>query len=133
MKRPKSLSTSCVLGLILLGLMALFPSSSALGQSGTTRAKLPDARRSDFVETLHGVSIPDPYRWLEEQWSAETRSWIDAEMNYSRPLLTNLPSYPRVEKRLRELFNIDQVAGIPVVVGGKLYYSRRPKNEERFS
>jgi prolyl oligopeptidase len=91
------------------------------------------ARRSDFVETLHGVSIPDPYRWLEEQWTSETRSWIDSEMAYSRPLLTNLPSYSRVEKRLLELFNIDQISGTPTVVGGKLYYSKRPKNAERFA
>ena len=102
-------------------------------QVTNTPRMLPETRRSDFVETLHGVSIPDPYRWLEEQWSAETRSWIDAQMSYSRPLLMSLPSYPRVEKRLRELFNIDQISGIPNVVNGKLYYAKRPKNAERFA
>jgi prolyl oligopeptidase len=93
----------------------------------------PVARRSDFVENLHGVSVPDPYRWLEEQWSTETRQWIDAQMSHSRPLLTNLPSFQRVEKRLREMFNIDQISGIPSAIEGKLYYAKRPKNAERFS
>src|SRR5215467_1913325 len=117
----------------LICAVTVISTGSALSQSPPSRGNVPMARRSDFVETLHGVSIPDPYRWLEEQWTPETRSWIDSEMAYSRPLLTNLPSYSRVEKRLRELFNIDQISGIPTVVGGKLYYARRPKNAERFA
>ena len=64
---------------------------------------------------------------------ARNPSWIDAQMSYSRPLLASLPSYPRVEKRLRELFNIDQISGIPSVVQGKLYYAKRPKDSERFA
>src|SRR5262245_65647816 len=100
----------------------------AVSQVSNAPRTLPATRRSDFVETLRGVSIPDPYRWLEDQWSAETRAWIDAQMSYSRPLLTALPSYPRVEKRLRELFNIDQISGVPSVVNGKLYYAKRPKD-----
>jgi prolyl oligopeptidase len=103
------------------------------GQTFAAPGSTPVARRSDFVENLHGVSISDPYRWLEEQWSTETRRWVDAEMSYSRPLLTNLPSFPRVEKRLREMFNIEQISGIPTVVDGKLYYAKRPKDAERFS
>lgn len=115
------------------GLVTVLLGTLALTQVSKAPRTLPTTRRSDFVETLHGVSIPDPYRWLEDQWSAETRSWIDAQMSYSRPLLTSLPSYPRVEKRLRELFNIDQISGIPNVVNGKLYYARRPKDAERFA
>src|SRR5262249_13999147 len=117
----------------LVGLMcaaSVLSTGSGLSQNPSGRGSLPMARRSYFVEVLPGVSIPDRYRWLEEQWSPETRSWIDAEMSHSRPLLMNLPSYPRVEKRLRELFNIDQISGIPTVVSGKLYYARRPKNAE---
>src|SRR5262249_50051948 len=91
---------------------------SMLSQISGTRGGVPMARRSDFVETLHGVSIPDPYRWLEEQWTPETRSWIGAEMAYSRPLLTNLPSYPRVEKRLESYSTSTQVVGVPTVAAG---------------
>ncbi len=112
---------------------ALLPTGLSLSQNSATRGRVPSTRRSDFVETLHGVSIPDPYRWLEEQWSPETRAWLDAQMGYSRPLLNSLPSYTRVEKRLREFFNIDQISGIPTVVSGNLYYGKRPKNAERFA
>src|SRR5215471_13058912 len=114
--------------IVLLCAVAILSTGSALSQNSGGRESAPVARRGDFVEGLHGVSIPDPYRWLEDQWAPETRWWIDAEMSYSRPLLMNLPSYSRVEKRLREFFNIDQISAIPTVVAGKLYYARRPKN-----
>src|SRR5215510_9077460 len=97
--------------LVVVTLAALFFIASAFSQSSGRGGNPPAARRGDFVETLHGVSVPDPYRWLEEQWSTETRAWIDGQMAHSRPLLMNLPSFSRVEKRMRELFNIEQVSG----------------------
>src|SRR3954451_14474457 len=103
---------------------ALLSSSTQPTRTLAALASAPVADRSDFVEKLHGISVPDPYRWLEEQWSTDTRQWIGAEVNYSRPLLTNLPSFQRVEKRLREMFNIDQISGIPTAVDGKLYYAK---------
>jgi prolyl oligopeptidase len=117
----------------VLVFMELLAAASALSQSFTGRGNPPTARRSDFFETLHGATVPDPYRWLEDQWSKETRDWIDGQMTYSRPTLMNLPSFARVEKRMRELFNIEQVSGVPSVINGKLYYAKRPKNAERFA
>src|SRR5262249_20127455 len=119
-------------GIVSICAVTLLVGSAGLRQASTVSGKIPVARRREFFGRLHDVSIRDPYRWLEDQWSTETRSWVDAEMAYSRPLLTNLPSYRRVEKRSRDLFNIDQVSGIPTVIGGKLYYARRPKDAERF-
>ncbi len=44
------------------------------------KAKCPPAARiEDVAETIHGTVVHDPYRWLEEQDSAETRAWIEAE------------------------------------------------------
>ena len=44
----------------------------------------PETRRDDVREVLHGVEIKDPYRWLEDQESAETRAWIDAQNAYTQ-------------------------------------------------
>ena len=41
---------------------------------------LPFSRRDNVTETLHGLEVSDPYRWLEDQDSPETREWIDAQM-----------------------------------------------------
>ena len=47
----------------------------------------PSTRREDFREILHGVEVPDPYRWLEDGAAPETRAWLSAQDEYARPLL----------------------------------------------
>ena len=52
----------------------------------------PDTRRDDTVDRLHGHDVPDPYRWLEDPDSAETRAWVLAQNEVSRGYLDALPS-----------------------------------------
>jgi prolyl oligopeptidase len=88
-------------------------------------AQTPPATRIDNVkEVLHGVEIADPYRWLEDQQSPETRAWIDAQNAYSRPILDRLPARARVSKRLAELMNVDET-GLPRAHGGRYFFTRR--------
>jgi len=61
----------------LLSLAVMFPLSAAAQNSGA--AAPPPTRQDDVQETLHGVTVPDPYRWLEDQESSETRAWINQQ------------------------------------------------------
>jgi prolyl oligopeptidase len=60
----------------------------------------PRTRRDDVKETLHGVELIDPYRWLEDQEAPETRAFIDAQNAYAHSLLDPLPSLGAIRKRL---------------------------------
>src|SRR6202030_4363059 len=43
------------------------------------------------TEVLHGVSVTDPYRWLEDQDSPRTRQWIEEQRQFARACLDHLP------------------------------------------
>src|SRR4051794_35755592 len=55
------------------------PSVRATRRAGARRLAYPPARRLEHVDLLHGVPVADPYRWLEDLDSAETRAWVAAE------------------------------------------------------
>jgi prolyl oligopeptidase len=66
--------------------------AAVLSCSLTLAAQPPTTRRDSFREVLHGVEVIDPYRWLEDQHSPETRRWIDAQNAYSAAMLDPLPA-----------------------------------------
>lgn len=91
--------------------------------------KPPPTRVDNFREVLHGVEIIDPYRWLEEQESPETRAWIDAQNKYTHSLLDELPSRPLIQKRLSELLRVDTVSP-PFEFGGRYFlYKKRAEDD----
>jgi prolyl oligopeptidase len=62
----------------VLAVLALGLSADVLF-SQNARPTPPSTRRDDVREVLHGVELVDPYRWLEDDKSPETRAWIDAQ------------------------------------------------------
>jgi len=62
----------------------------------------PEARRSDAVVRYHGVTIPDPYQWLEED-TPETRAFVDAQNERTRAALDSLPERADFARRIRAL------------------------------
>ena len=97
--------------------------------SSTVRAQVPKpppSRVDNYREVIHSVEIIDPYRWLEEQDSPETRAWIDAQNKYTHSLLDELPSRPLIQKRLSELLRVDTVS-TPFEQGGRYFFIKNPR------
>src|SRR5205823_10465649 len=67
----------------------------------------PATRRDDVHETQHGVDIVDPYRWLEDQESPETRVWITAQNAYTHGALDGRPERAAIRGRLEWLTRVD--------------------------
>jgi len=84
------------------------------------------------TDTLHGVAITDPYRWLEDQNSPETRAWLDQQIHYTQSFLSGIPVREKVKQRLVELSRIDSY-GFPTERQGRYFFSRRMANENRAS
>lgn len=84
----------------------------------------PESRREALVETIHGVEIADPYRWLEDQESAETRAWIESQNDYTEEVLAQAPDATQIRARLEELYRVESLAP-PVVRGDRYFIARR--------
>jgi prolyl oligopeptidase len=68
----------------------------------------PLARTVDQVDDYHGVKVPDPYRWLEDADSAETRAWIEGENRVTFGYLENIPTRAAIKERLTARWNFER-------------------------
>jgi prolyl oligopeptidase len=85
--------------------------------------KYPTTKKVDQVDTLSGVVVSDPYRWLEDDTSKETAEWVTAENAVTSGYLKNIPFHDAIRKRLDELQNYERLSA-PVKHGEYYYYSK---------
>ncbi len=83
----------------------------------------PPARKSDQVNNYHGVKVADPYRWLEDLDSEETRAWVEAENKLTFGFLASIPERNAIKDRLTKLWNYEKY-GIPFKEGNRYFYTR---------
>jgi hypothetical protein len=93
--------------LIFVAVVGLNPALTNAQSNPLDKKCPPPTRKDDVVERIHGVSIADPYRWLEDQNSPETRAWIEAQDHCATALLDAVPNRAEVAKRLTELMKVD--------------------------
>lgn len=91
----------------------------------------PETRKDDVVETIHGVSVADPYRWLEDQTSPETRAWIEAEDRCTSAILDAVPGRAEIAKRLSELMKVESI-GSPRERHGVYFFSKRAPDQDLY-
>ncbi|MBW4654583.1 MAG: prolyl oligopeptidase family serine peptidase [Kaiparowitsia implicata GSE-PSE-MK54-09C] len=81
----------------------------------------PNSPRGNHVDTYHGVTVPDPYRWLEEPKSEASQQWIDAQNQVTFGYLEKLPGRERIQQRLSQLWNYERYS-TPFEWGGRYFY-----------
>ncbi|HOK55593.1 MAG TPA: S9 family peptidase, partial [Armatimonadota bacterium] len=89
----------------------------------------PPSYKDNIRETIHGVEIVDPYRWLENQESRATRVWLDAQIRYMDSLIDDLECRKDIRKRLEKLNRIDRI-GMPTERGGLYFISKRRAKDD---
>ncbi|HWA15669.1 MAG TPA: prolyl oligopeptidase family serine peptidase [Gemmatimonadales bacterium] len=84
----------------------------------------PAVRTEHVVDVLHGESIADPYRWLEDGESAETRAFTEAQNQLTASVLEEVAARPFIRARLEQLLKIGAVSA-PTPARGTYFYQRR--------
>jgi len=107
-------------------LIAVFGASPALAETcpGTGPAlTYPVSKKGDQVDNYHGTVVADPYRWLEDANSAETKAWVEAQNKVTQAYLAQIPQREAIRQRLTKLWNYERYS-VPAKEGGRYFYSR---------
>lgn len=83
----------------------------------------PESKKLDVVDDYHGVAVPDPYRWLEDDNAADTKAWVKAQNEVTQAYLATLPGRETIRERLAALWNYERF-GLPHREGGRYFFSR---------
>lgn len=83
----------------------------------------PHARRSDVVDVLHGVEVPDPYRWTEDPDDPETIAFVQAQNDLSLPYLAGLPERGLLHDAMQRTYDVARTGG-PLLRSGVAVFAR---------
>ena len=104
---------------LILMTMAAIATTSVSAQG----LQYPKAVKDGTVDEYFGVKVADPYRWLENDTSAQTAAWVEAENQVTNAYLQKIPFRGKLLKRLTELANYEKVSA-PRKRHGKWYFSK---------
>ncbi len=100
--------------------------ANALAQTcppGGSAPIYPLSKKVAQLDDYHGTSVADPYRWLEDANSAETKEWVDAQNHLTQAFLATIPERAAIKERLTRLWNYERYS-VPFKEGGRYFYSR---------
>jgi len=80
----------------------------------------PETTKVDTVESYFGTNVTDPYRWLEDDNSAETEAWVVAQNEVTFGYLNEIPFRKKLEERLTQIWDYPKVSA-PYKEGGRYY------------
>src|SRR5262245_46452625 len=110
------------LALAAFAMTLAFTNIASAADTSDDSAKItyPAARRTEQRDDYHGTKVADPFRWLEDLDSEETRQWVEAENRVTEEFLSKIPSRNAIRKRLTALWDYPKY-GLPRNDGGRYF------------
>ncbi|HUP46552.1 MAG TPA: prolyl oligopeptidase family serine peptidase [Thermoanaerobaculia bacterium] len=106
-------------------LALLLPLLVTLSSAAQTALRYPETRKADHADTYHGVTVADPYRWLEQdiRQSADVREWVEAQNRVTFGYLQSLPGRKAIQERLTKLWDHEKYS-VPARKGGRYFFRK---------
>ena len=101
-------------------IMAITTAGISFGQN---KIQYPESKKGETVDVYFDTKVNDPYRWLEDDKSAETGAWVKAENEVTYGYLDKIPFREELKKRMEKLWNYEKISA-PFVEGKFTYYSK---------
>ena len=90
--------------------------------SDTTKSiTYPTSQTVNQVDDYHGIKVADPYRWLEDVDSQETKVWVEAQNQVTFDYLNQIPARSHIKQRLTQLWDYEKFS-IPFKEGDRYFY-----------
>src|SRR5580700_8296988 len=127
-------STVALLLFLLLALSAIAADnpSDVKGGNGIILPPPPATEATPVTENIHGTTLTDPYRWLEDAKSPATRAWIDEQMKYTEQYLSQVKVRLEIVNELTRLERVESYS-IPIERGGNYFFKKRLADENQES
>ncbi len=109
--------------LLLLASLVATPLNAATPAPPPTRVEV-------VTDTLHTIPIADPYRWLEDKNSPETRAWVREQMAFTQSELAQVPGRDEVTAALAKFTRVD-TRSVPTVRGSRLFFTARTADQQQ--
>lgn len=126
-----------ILGLLALLLCTLLAfadekPSEIKGGNGIILPAPPSTQDRPVTENIHGTTLTDPYRWLEDSKSPATRAWIDKQEKYTEQYLLQVKNRSGIVNKLTRLERVESYS-IPIERGGNYFFKKRLADENQGS
>jgi prolyl oligopeptidase len=117
----------------VLVLTAAFLTMTSLSRAAEPAIAYPPAPRGTVSDTSFGVTVPDPYRWLEEsvRTAPAVSAWVEAENKVTQKELAKLPQREAIRDRLSKLWDFEKFK-VPETAGGRTFYGHNTGLQNQF-
>ena len=106
-----------------IGIVSIADENLRPSKTEATKLNYPASRRSEQIDDYHGTPVADPYRWLEELDSPETKQWVENQNKVTFGFLEQISQRQKIKERLTELWNYERF-GLPLKRGNRYFYTR---------
>ena len=106
----------------IITLMAVTSSIASFCQNQNSEPfAYPETKKTETIDTYFGTEINDPYRWLEDDKSSETASWVKEENKVTFDYLSKIPFRNKIKERMEKLWNYEKISA-PFKEGDYTYF-----------
>lgn len=101
--------------------LAITISATMHAQKSTQKITYPTTKKIEHTDTYFNTKVNDPYRWLEDDKSAETANWVTQQNKVTYSYLDKIPYRTAIKQRLEKLWNYEKISA-PFKEGNFTYF-----------